>query len=61
MTTRVDRIDLITTGLTAAALIALIMPGMTDPWVVIPIVVAIPVIARIIALTIAWAAGRFTG
>ena len=48
--------DTIATFITAGALAALILPDVTNPAHVIPLVVAILVIARVLALAIAWAA-----
>jgi hypothetical protein len=52
-----SRPDTIATIITAAALAALILPDVTNPAHVIPLVVAILVVSRVIALGIAWAAG----
>jgi hypothetical protein len=55
---RFDRIDLVATIVTGAALAALLLPD-AKPAEVVPLVVVVLVVARIIALGVAWAAGWF--
>jgi hypothetical protein len=51
-----NRVDFLATAVTAAALGAMILPMVTGPGAVIPLLVGILVVARIIALWAAWAA-----